>query len=92
MKIVVNKCYGGFSISDKAAHGLGITEEDSYAIRRDDPVLIEAIERFGSDYASGYLAQLEIVDLPSNTTDWMIEEYDGYETVYYVVNGLIHTA
>jgi len=92
MKIVVNKCYGGFSISDKAAHGLGITKEGRYNIRRDDPTLIEAIERFGSEYASGLFAQLEIVDLPSNMTDWMIEEYDGYETVYYVVNGIIHTA
>ena len=92
MKIVVNKCYGGFSISEQAAHGLGITKEGFYTIRRDNPTLIEAIERFGSEYASGYLAQLEVVDLPDNMTDFMIDEYDGFERVYYVVNGIIHTA
>ena len=92
MKIVVNKCYGGFEISSKAAHDLGITEEGRYTILRGNPVLVEAIERFGSEYASGRNARLEIVDLPDNMTDWMIEEYDGFERVYYVVNGIIHTA
>jgi hypothetical protein len=76
-KIVINKCYGGFSLSEKAAAYLGC---DTYPeIERDDPRLVECVEKFGLE-ANGDFAELAVVEIPDNVT-WCIEEYDGSEWV-----------
>jgi len=33
---------------------------------------------------------LEVFDIPENTTDWYIDNYDGFETCFYVVDGTIY--
>lgn len=48
-------------------------------IERDDPKLIEVIEKLG-DEASGGCAQLEIVEIPDGVI-WVIDDYDGMESV-----------
>jgi len=86
-KVVVNKCYGGFSISLKAAEhmGIGIDEFDSkygnvrFKGMRHDPKLVAAVEALGSDAASGSFAKLEIVVIKGNR--YQIGEYDGMEWV-----------
>ncbi len=87
MKIVINNCYGGFSFSEQAREMLNLESCYSY-VERDDPNVIACVERLGSA-ANGLFAQLRIVDIPDNTTDWRIEEYDGAESVLYVVDGKI---
>jgi len=47
---------------------------------RDDPMLIFAIEELGSDIASDDYAELKVVSIPDGV-DWVIEEYDGWETI-----------
>lgn len=89
MKLVINSCYGGFGLSDKALQMLGI--EDEYDLERNDPKLVEVVEALGEE-ANGECAELEVVELPEDTTDYSIEEYDGSETVIYVVNGKLHWA
>lgn len=42
MKIVINSCYGGFSLSDEMLKKLGTNE--AYAHNRTDPKLIELVE------------------------------------------------
>jgi hypothetical protein len=83
MKIAINRCYGGFGISEKA---LNLYNEKSktkmdYAhdIERDDPILIEVIELLGEE-ADDRFSKLKIVEIPDGV-EWKIEEYDGHEHV-----------
>lgn len=89
MKIVLNKCFGGYSVSQACADALG--ESSRYMVDREDPRLIEMVER-DSKWASGTSAKLAVVELPDNTTDWEMDEYDGIESIIYVVDGKIHHA
>mgnify|MGYP000846139220 FL=1 len=85
MKIAINKCYGGFGLSEKAYEFLGL-EWDGYGYdfndcsKRNDLKLIECIETLGSDKASGKYAKLNIVEIPDDV-EFEIEEYDGFEWV-----------
>lgn len=88
MKIVLNRCFGGFSLSDFAVEKLGLTscyEE----VPRNDPKLIKLVEE-DAEKVSGMCAKLRVIEFPDNCTDWEIDEYDGYENVTYVIDGKIH--
>jgi hypothetical protein len=91
-KIVINKCYGGFSLSQdvkalyqkitsKVARD-GSWDEDA-DVNRDDPVLIQVIESVGVENAGGTYASLCIVEIPDDVPEdgWIIQEYDGVEWV-----------
>jgi hypothetical protein len=88
MKLVINRDYGVFHIEPTIAEELHVDPYDTDA--RYNPRLIEAVEKLGTERASGYCGCLKVVELPDNTTDHYIDEYDGFETVYYVVDGKIH--
>jgi hypothetical protein len=86
MKVVINNCYGGFSLSEAGiARYLELADlvitGDFYDrdIPRDDAALIQVVEELG-DAANGFAADLKIVDIPDGV-DWYIEEYDGNEWV-----------
>lgn len=94
MKIVINDCFGGFSVSREVYEAMG-KEWDGYGYDfdsdRTNAELIAAIEKIGCKQASGSCAYLAIVDIPDNATDWEITEYDGAEEVVCVVDGkLMH--
>lgn len=90
MKIVANKCYGGFSLSQKARDLLGL--EDVFDnIERTDEDLIHLVETLG-DEVNGRYARLRVVNIPDDSTDWEIFEHDGAETILFVVNGKIGRA
>ena len=90
MKLVINRCYGGFSLSNSAVKALDL--RSAYAdIERDDERLIALVEA-NADEASGDCAKLRIVELPDDITDYEVDEYDGYESVIYVLNGKIYHA
>lgn len=92
MKIVINKCFGGFGLSEKAKEILDIDNSfDEYQIDRNDPKLIEVVETLG-DEANGRYARLRVVNIPDDATDWELDEYDGAEEVLFVVNGKIGRA
>ena len=82
MKIVINTCFGGFSLSESAYLELGIPW-NGYGYEYDDdrtnPKLVEVVELLGAD-ANGRHAQLKVVEIPDDV-DWYIDEYDGRETV-----------
>ena len=79
-KIVINRRYGGFSVSEEACKFMGI-EYDGYGfdVERTDPKLIAAVETLGRK-ASGSMAKLKIVEIPDDIS-WHIEEYDGVEHI-----------
>lgn len=77
-KIVINACFGGFSLSKEAQVELGLSRSHD-EIARDDPRLVELVERLG-DAANGEFSQLKVVEIPDGVP-WQIEEYDGHEWV-----------
>lgn len=82
MKIVINKCYGGYSLSEAAYKKLGL-KWDGYGYAFDDdranPDLVKVVEDLGTD-ASGTFARLGVVEIPDGV-EWEIDEYDGVELV-----------
>lgn len=82
MKIVVNRCYGGYSLSEQAYEFLGL-DWDGYGfaldMERTDPRLVECVETLG-DKANGSCAKLEVVEIPDDV-NWYISDYDGIETI-----------
>ena len=84
MKIVVNRCWGGFGLSEEAYRELGLPwDRYGYAYNseheRNDPKLVEVVERLG-DKANGRCAYLRVIEIPDGI-DWEIDDYDGMETV-----------
>lgn len=92
MKVVINGCFGGFSVSREAwlrlrelgSKGARKEADDRYNgfcrdIPRNDPLLIQVVEELGPK-ANGACAKLEIVEVPDDV-EWEIEEYDGSEHV-----------
>lgn len=99
MKIVINVCFGGFSVSDKLMKALNLPsaqdnwnylDNETFNICSENPLayrcyppLIEAIEKIGNASTNGPFSNLKIIDIPDNV-DWYIHEYDGYETIHEV--------
>ncbi|MBF2653935.1 hypothetical protein [Listeria seeligeri] len=88
MKIVLNKCYGGFGLSLVAEFRLcqlkGVNSHDYdfdvYSKEdRADPDLIATIEELGKA-ANGNYSNLKIVEIPDGS-DFIINDYDGKESV-----------
>jgi hypothetical protein len=93
--VVVNRCFGGFSLSEEALElarkrGLmidkwGWFDDDSdgspldYVVRH-NRVLVGVVDELGSERASGSSADLGVYELSSPL--YRIEEYDGRETVH----------
>ena len=48
---------------------------------------IETVITISKDYGGG--DEKEII-LPDNVTDYIVFDYDGYETLYYVINGKLY--
>jgi hypothetical protein len=84
-KIAINTCYGGFTLSEKALFllkekGLANTSCSCKKLERDDPRLIEVIEKLGEE-SSIPCGDIKIVKIPDDVKDWYIDEYDGMETI-----------
>jgi hypothetical protein len=87
MKIVINKCFGGFSVNDNIVKMLNLESRYDLEDNRTNVRLIELIES-GEDVNGDY-SNLTVVEIPDDATDYMINEYDGYENVLYVLDGKI---
>ena len=85
MKVVLNNCWGGFSLSDEAKDmfvslGGDPKQVDRFSVDRTDPKLVEVVEKLGFR-ANGECADLKIVDIPEDI-EYYIDDYDGVETVH----------
>lgn len=89
MKMVINECYGGFSLPEEFCENFGFDSYDD--IDRTNPDLIDFIEAKGGEVRHG-CAHLVVEEIPDEVTDWEISEYDGYESIIYVLDGKIHHA
>lgn len=87
MTFVLNKCYGGFSLSAFAVEKLGVEDEYAFLNELEMDALASLIREFGSEKCSGHHANLQVVEVPDTCTDYEIDEYDGFEIITYVVDG-----
>lgn len=89
MKIVLNKCYGGFSLSEEQAIACGIDESELYD-RGDSKVFYGGIERTNKDLIkaveqglpNAWASELVVVEIPDDAY-YKIEEYDGLEYIVW---------
>lgn len=82
MKVVINGCYGGFSLSDEALAYLGIPggSRFSYEDDRANPKLVECVEKLGEAVNHDSASCLYVVEVPDDVK-WTITDYDGIEQV-----------
>ena len=85
MKVVLNRCYGRFSLSEEFCKAY--PQFHCYGEDQDNQELIKCIEEFGINNAQGDMAEFKIFELPKETTDYYIDECGGYEQLTYVVHG-----
>jgi len=90
--VAINRCYGGFNLSDKAVEELrkriGDPKIQSYSFQsyddkynRHHPVLIEVIKEIGKE-ADGPFSKIEIDYIEEKYRDhYSIKEYDGMEDI-----------
>lgn len=79
-KIVINRRYGGFGLSDQALEFLGMSDSYTGDIPRDNDRLISLIEEKGASWCNGPYADLAIVEIPDEV-EWVICEHDGFEHI-----------
>lgn len=85
MKIVVNKEFGGF--------GCGLSSEDrQFVYRYENDRTNDELIAFVESHPIGECGDLQVVEIPDSATDWEVDEYDGFESIIYVVDGKIHRA
>ena len=87
MKVVVNRCYGGFSLPKKFCDKYNCSTYSG--IERTDPRLIAFVEENQKLCQNFNCASLEVVEIPEEATDWQINEYDGDESIIAVIDGKI---
>ncbi len=87
MKIVINTCFGGFSLSEAAFQKLkesGVPVTSVYDRWFDEnrayPPLVQIVEEMG-EQANGCYAELAVIEVP-DSVEWFIDEYDGLESVH----------
>ena len=82
MKVVINGCYGGYSLSDEALAYLGIPGGSRYTYDHDrtNPKLVECVEKLGEAASHGLGSSLYVVEVPDDV-EWTITDYDGIEQV-----------
>lgn len=90
MIFVLNKCYGGFSLSPFAMEQLGVDSPYAELSSGQFNDLIELIVKHGSEACSGSHAKLKLVEVPDDCTDWELEEFDGIERITYVLDGKLY--
>jgi len=93
MRIVINTCYGGFHIPDEVCETYGLSRYDD--IDRTDLRLVEFVEAHADEdgcFCENCGTVLEVVEIPDTCTDWELSEYDGLESITYVVDGKIRHA
>jgi hypothetical protein len=95
-KIVINRCFGGFSLSGAAQRRYFELEQkhpgeydpqydcwsewETWDVHRDDYNLIRVVEELG-ETSWGYGSELKVVEIPEDV-DWYIQDYDGVEQVH----------
>lgn len=89
MKYIINSTYGGFTIPTEIMNYLNLNSQfDTIDDIRTDPYFIDWVQNNCAKLnLKGRKADLVVVEIPDNATDWRLEEYDGLESITAVVDG-----
>jgi hypothetical protein len=79
-KVVINTCYGGFSLSKAGSLLYQQYAQTGRPAKRDDVHLVRVVETLGCAEAGSVHSALKIVNVPDDV-EWTIKEYDGIEWV-----------
>lgn len=85
MKVVINKCFGGFGLSVEAIKryaeitNAGADNTYDQDLLRNDPALVQTVLELG-DKANGRYASLVIIEIPDDV-EYEICDYDGQEHI-----------
>lgn len=80
MKIVINKCFGGFNLPSPSVTGVTLPQDSEYYFNnRHDLDLVELVEKM-HPHDNHWCSQLGIVVWPDNLP-YKIVDYDGDESV-----------
>jgi hypothetical protein len=87
-KVVINNCYGGFGLSNKALELIAKRKNTTdrinhWSLQRDDKDLIAVIEELGTE-AEGRCSELKILEFDEGV-EYTISEYDGSESIKYYI-------
>jgi hypothetical protein len=88
MKVLLNKCYGGYSFSEEFVKHLIYNDivpdyTNYHNLQRHDQRVVEEAIKFGLDNASGMCASLEVREVPDGA-NYSISEYDGMESIDHI--------
>ena len=83
IEVLINNCYGGWSMSSKAKNLYKLRKtENSNNRRRSDPILIQIYKELGDEFDSEKHSKTGIVKIPKKYEKYyIISEYDGLESV-----------
>lgn len=86
MRILVNRDFGGYGLSDEA-EALVPAPIEPWDLRSDSafrshPAILAIFDELGSERFSGNFARVVAVEIPDGSF-YVISEYDGVETVYH---------
>lgn len=86
MTLVLNKDYGGFFLPRALCEELGINRYSESIETRTDPRVIEWLRSHPDQ-----CGDLKVIETHGGEiTDFFIDEYDGFETLTYVIDGKLH--
>ncbi len=84
MKFIINKDWGGFSVPEAMQEHLHCGRYphgwEDISIRTNEDFIAWVLDHDAE-------TSLAVVEISDYATDWRIEEYDGMETVWTVVDG-----
>ena len=87
MKLVINMSWGGFSLPAGFCKKYSLEHCYDPSIKRNDVRLVSYVESGADD-----IGDLGVVEVPDDATDYRITEYDGNESVIYVLDGKMYDA
>ena len=103
MKVVYNPTFGGFSWPQEIIDTFHISAFGRSREARTDPKIIVALEEIlkpflekerSNDFYRSWNTpgdpELRILEIPDDCSDWMVTEYDGAETIYFVKEGKLY--
>ena len=84
MKVVINVCFGGFGLSQRALDRYNeLTDRNvkyHWDIPRNDPMLVQMVEELGEEANNRY-SDLKVVNIDDDIA-WYIHDYDGMEEIH----------
>ena len=90
MKVVINNRFGVFGLSEYGKSKLPkFNVLDNSIENRSNKRLVKLVSQ-NPNMMSGWCSSLQVVEVPDDITDYQIIEYDGKESVLYVIDGKIH--